>query len=381
MGFVRQSYRMQMFVAFLIATLSLVIFGGILTVQGFQANVKAAYEKRDAEQELLVNERISSMLDSVEETFDRIAQNEILCNSFSKGRKNSIEIYAALYDESQNVRSFGVVELYIGSVCMYSTKVGYKSETLPEYYSILHAASNSGGKTVYSLDPQNISGNEPDLLIAREIVNKDYPGYAIIRIEQETLREQLSGALNARDGYMLVNNLFQSLCLMGTAEDEKSLNLIRSNLFDGKLYNDGFESNIYMTEIGDTGLLSIYITPPAMDASAVRAGYQIIIILAIISVIVCLIVANQLSNYVAKPIGTLAAGMRKFRKGDFDAKIELDREDEFEQLAVGFNKMTTQLKETMEERVTAERRVNETRIFIILWILSSGLPRQTRYLR
>ena len=62
------------------------------------------------------------------------------------------------------------------------------------------------------------------------------------------------------------------------------------------------------------------------------------------------------------PIGTLAAGMRRFRKGDFDAKIELSREDEFEQLAVGFNKMTTQLKDTMEERVAAERKVNETRI-------------------
>lgn len=362
MGFVRQSFRRQMFVAFLAATLCLVIFGGILTVQGFQARVKADYEKRDKEQEALVTERINTMLTGAEQTLDGIASNDVLRKAFFKGRKNSLEIYAALYNESQNVRDFAVVDLYIGGLCMYSTRSGYKSAALPEYYSVLSNASRSSGKTVYALDPGSSDEETASLLIARQIINKDDPGYAVIRIEQDTLKEQLSGTMNAKDGFMLVNDHLRPLCLMGTAEDGKTLDRIRNNLFKGNLYNDGFDSNVYITELGESGLLSVYVTPPALDESAVKAGYQIIILLAIISVIVCLIVANRMSNYVAKPIATLAAGMRRFRKGDFDARIELDREDEFEQLAVGFNKMTTQLKDTMEERVAAERKVNETRI-------------------
>ncbi|MBP3824133.1 MAG: histidine kinase, partial [Butyrivibrio sp.] len=173
---------------------------------------------------------------------------------------------------------------------------------------------------------------------------------------------QLSGAINARDGFMLTGSFLEPYCLVGTAEDGKDLSEIRSNLQSGKLYTEGFQKNIYIKQLGNTEFLGIYVTPPVFDESAVRASYQIIIFLAIISVLICLIVANRMSNYVAKPIGTLAAGMRRFRKGDFDAKIELSREDEFEQLAVGFNKMTTQLKDTMEERVAAERKVNETRI-------------------
>ncbi|MBO4823823.1 MAG: histidine kinase, partial [Lachnospiraceae bacterium] len=47
---------------------------------------------------------------------------------------------------------------------------------------------------------------------------------------------------------------------------------------------------------------------------------------------------------------------------DFDTKIDLNREDEFGQLASGFNKMTARLKDTMRERVEAERKVNEARI-------------------
>ena len=50
MGFVRQSFKRQMFITFLAVTLILVIGGGILTVQGFQARIKADYEFRDSRQ-------------------------------------------------------------------------------------------------------------------------------------------------------------------------------------------------------------------------------------------------------------------------------------------------------------------------------------------
>ncbi len=362
MGFVRQSFKRQIFVVFLAVTLFLVIFGGILTVQGFQARVVADYERMDAQQEELVSGRVLDLLERSEATLDAISQNEVLRNSFFKGRKNSLEIYSNLYEVTQDIRTFSVVDLYIGSRCMYSTRSGYKSDPLPDYYSVLYDAKNSGGKTVYALDPGNASESGAALLIARRIVNKDEPGYAVIRIEQSSLKEQLGGSLNSRDGFMLTNEHFRPFCMMGTTQDGTVLSGIRRNLFSGQLYNAGFESNIYITPMGDTGLLSVYVTPPALDETAVRAGYQIILLLAVISVIVCLVVANRMSNYVSKPIATLAAGMKRFRKGDFDAKIELEREDEFEQLAVGFNKMTTKLKETMEERVAAERKVNETRI-------------------
>ena len=109
------------------------------------------------------------------------------------------------------------------------------------------------------------------------------------------------------------------------------------------------------------GLLCVYITPPVLEESAVRAGYRIIVFLVFTSILVCLFAASRMTSLVAKPINTLSSAMRRFRKGDFDVKIDLNREDEFGQLATGFNKMTGQLKKTMEEQVAAERSVNEAR--------------------
>ncbi|MBE5826974.1 MAG: sensor histidine kinase [Butyrivibrio sp.] len=363
MGFVRQSFKRQIFVVFLAVTLCLVIFGGILTIQGFQARVRADYEKRDAEQEAVVIGKINDILQRSEETLEAIAASDVLLDSFYKGRKNSIAIYADLYEATRPVRSFAQVDLYMGNRCMYSTASGSKPDALPDYYGVLYEAVKKGGRTVFSRDMSEVTSEDGGaLIIARLMVDKEEPGVALIRIDRQVLRDQISGSINARDGFMLTGSFLQPFCLVGTAEDGKDLSAIRNNLLGGRPYTEGFEKNIYLRELGSTGLLGIYVTPPALDESAVRAGYQIIILLAVISVVVCLIVANRMSNYVSKPIGILASGMKRFRKGDFDAKIEVEREDEFEQLAVGFNKMTAQLKDTMEERVRAERKVNETRI-------------------
>ena len=62
MGFVRQSFKRQIFVVFLAVTLFLVIFGGVLTIQGFQARIKSDYEKRDAEQEAVAIGKINDIL-------------------------------------------------------------------------------------------------------------------------------------------------------------------------------------------------------------------------------------------------------------------------------------------------------------------------------
>jgi two-component system sensor histidine kinase YesM len=362
MGFVRQSFKRQIFVVFLAVTLFMVIFGGILTVQGFQARIKADYEKRDSEQEQQITGKLETVLGYCESTLDNIENSSTLVSSFYKGRKNSLKIYSELYEASRDIRSFAVVELYMGGLCMYSTTSGYKNQSLPVHFAILYDAGSSKGRTVYGLDPGGKAMEDTDILIARQIVDKEEPGVAVIRIKQEEIASLLTGVLGAKDGFMLVNSHFRPLSLLGTSEDGGTLEAVRSNLFNGRLYNEDITGNVYVSELGETGLLGIYVTPPALDESAVRAGYQIILLLAVISVIVCLVVSGRMSNYVSKPIRILSAGMNRFRKGDFDAKIELDREDEFEELAVGFNRMTTQLKETMEERVAAERRVNETRI-------------------
>ncbi|MBO4617146.1 MAG: sensor histidine kinase [Lachnospiraceae bacterium] len=362
MGFIRHSFKRRLFFIILSVTLVLVIFGGILTIQGFQARIRADHEREDYEQEVAIVDKVDEILKLSESVLDKISESDALKKALMPGPKNDLDTYSALYEVTADIRDYAVVDLYLGGNSKFSTRRGVVSEELPTNYAVLREADKAEGATVYAMDPYDATEDGATMIIARKITDVGAKGYAVIRITQTELRRILAGSFNARDGFMLADKYFRPFCLMGTAESKNNLSVIRKNLFKNDLYNKDIEENVYISEVGDSGLISIYITPPAFEKSAVHAGYQIVLMQVVISVLLCLLVASYLSTSFAKPINTLSVAMKQFRKGDFDTKIDLNREDEFGQLASGFNKMTARLKDTMRERVEAERKVNEARI-------------------
>ena len=115
MGFIRQSFKRQIFVIFLAVTLAMVIIGGILTVQGFQASIKADYQKNDIEQDRILTKSLASDLELVETAANNIAANEILLSAVT-GKKgvSSLSVYSALYENTRDIKDFATVELYTG---------------------------------------------------------------------------------------------------------------------------------------------------------------------------------------------------------------------------------------------------------------------------
>ena len=359
---IKHSFKKKLFFIVLAITLTLVIFGGILTIQGFQARIKADHERDDMVQEEIINQRIEDILISTENVLDAISESKTLSGAVGPRSKSAQDVYAALYEVSAPIRDFSVVDIYFGGVSHYSSGRGDATRALPMGYGVLAKADKEMGKTVYDMDPNDVTLSGATLIIARKISDYGVGSYAVVRISEEALKKELTGAFNARDGFMLTNEFFRPICLAGTAEDGINLAKLRKNFFKRDVYNKDIKENIYIKNMKDTGLISIYITPPAFEESAVKAGYQIIIFQAFIGVLLCLLVASRMSTSISRPISILTMAMKQFRKGDFDTKIELNREDEFGQLASGFNKMTAQLKETIQDRVEAERKVNESRI-------------------
>ena len=361
-NFINQSFKRQIFFVFLAITLALVIGGGILTLRGFQARIKSDYEKQDIQQDKLINEHLLNAFQLSETTMAAIEANQTLRGSFTDFPRDNQKIYEHLYNETSLVRDFATVDLYANGNCIFSTSQSKMPATLPLRYSVLKEAFDNPGKTVYSLDPNNAKEDGASLLLARQISGGIVKGTVVIRIKQDDISKILSGNINSKDGFILANSYMRPYCQLGMAKDGALLSKIRDNFIHNRLYTDGISSNVYMNELGETGLVSIYITPQPLEQTAINAGYQIVLFLAVFSVVVCFIVASGLSEYFSRPILSLTVAMKRFRKGDFDTTIELNRVDEFEQLANGFNKMTTQLKNTMEEQVAAERKINETRI-------------------
>jgi len=361
LGFIKQSFKRQIFAAFLSVLILLVIPGGILTIHTFQTRVRIDYETRDLEQEKYVSGRISEMLELSKNALEKLSRSQVIREALETGSGNTIDVYSELYRETEDIRNFAVIELYRGRKCRYSTGTGNGSLMTSDYYWILKEAEAGKDVVAYALNSSTEDAGSA-LLMVKKILDAPEPCFIVIRLSQEQVREQIKEGISSRDGFILANRFLRPFCLIGTAEDGLVLSKVRENLLSSEAYNSDIRDNVYLSELPGTELLCLYITPPVLEESAVKAGYRVLLLLVLFGMIVCFIAASKFSEFFSRPINELYRAMKRFRKGDFDTKIELDREDEFQQLAVGFNKMTTQLKETMEEQVRSERKVTETRI-------------------
>ncbi len=362
MRFFRHSFKRRIFIVVLSVTLILVVSGGILTMQGFRARIEADQEAEDHAREELITTRIEEIFAAAEHVMDGIGENDVLRDVAGPGAKNALKVYSALYEVTSSIRRFAVVDLYVGGASKYSTRSSGGSEPLPAEYGVLLKADQAKGRTVYDMDQAGASSKGGTLIIVRKVSDVGEKAYAVIRIDRENLKNELTGTFNARDGLILANAFFRPICMLGTAESSDDLGRLRKNFLDNAVYNKEIRENLHISKIGDSGLISIYMTPPAFDESALRSGYQTILLMVVMAILLCLFVASRMSISISRPISILTSAMKQFRRGDFDTKIELNREDEFGQLAFGFNKMTARLKQTMQEQVEAERKVNEARI-------------------
>ncbi|SDZ79165.1 two-component system, sensor histidine kinase YesM [Oribacterium sp. KHPX15] len=361
LGFIKQSFKRQIFAVFLLVLLLIVIPGGILTIQTFQTRVRIDYENRDLEQQRFVSDRISGMLELSKTAMENLSRSRVIKEALRTGSSNTIDVYSELYRGTEDIRNFAVIELYRGSKCRYSTGTSNGSLMSSDYYWMLKEAEAGKDVVAYALNSSAVDAGS-SLLMVKKVLDDPEPCFIMIRLSQDQVKEQIKDGINARDGFILANKYLRPFCLIGTAEDGMVLSKVRENLLSSRAYNSEIRDNVYLNELSGTELLCLYITPPVLEESAVNAGYRVLLLLVLFGMIVCFIAASKFSEFFSRPINELYRAMKRFRKGDFDTKIELDREDEFQQLAVGFNKMTTQLKETMEEQVRAERKVTETRI-------------------
>ena len=68
------------------------------------------------------------------------------------------------------------------------------------------------------------------------------------------------------------------------------------------------------------------------------------------------------SSFLSKPIHVLHDAMDEVQEGNLDTHVDMERQDEFGELAENFNIMTKRISSYMEERVRREKELNETQI-------------------
>ena len=90
--------------------------------------------------------------------------------------------------------------------------------------------------------------------------------------------------------------------------------------------------------------------------------YSVLFLMTAFSFLLCLFVASRLSSHLSQPILLLNRAMEKVKKGNLDTRVQMERADEFGQLAASFDAMTAQLEQYMKDQVAQQKKLNEVQI-------------------
>jgi len=85
-----------------------------------------------------------------------------------------------------------------------------------------------------------------------------------------------------------------------------------------------------------------------------------------VTVVIIIIIIYLVVGGLLRRVNYLVTGIEKIAKGDLDAKIEDNYNDEFDIIKDAVNSMAADIKTHMEEKVKTERKLSESRIAIML---------------
>ena len=356
--YINKSYRRQLMFYFTLVSVVPLVLSGLLLVGMFRTRVHREFAAQDLAKQKLIEQRLEEHLRSVEEVIAQIADDRDIRKALTQGTVSSSNIYAALYRETQAIRSFSTVDIYAGEKRIYTTDRGTVSKTLPSDFGIIARLEAQPTETAYVLNYDGIYTRETSLQIGRKI--NANAGYVIVTIDQSDFESILKESYNGNEGVLLLNAYWEPLYAGGNLASEANLQLFRRNRLEGRRLNETFADNLYAACVGDTGLTLVYMTPPALSEDIFRMMFMMLLIITVLVLIGSLMLSGYVSNFLAQPIQKLSDGMRALRHGDLTAHVELPRDDELGQLADGFNKTTVRIRRNMEERVQQQKHLNET---------------------
>lgn len=361
-----KSYRRELQLLFTMAAVVPLVVGGFVLVGLFRVQTARDLARQDLQARAGVQASLENVIDQVDEAIESVGQDADITAAMSSGRVVSSNVYAALYRQTANIRSLASVDIYLGAQRIYSTDSGQTAASLPEDFGILARAAAAPGTTVYAADypiafeEGGKGAQDPCLVAARQI--KDTSGYVVVTITQERLDELLQGTYRASEGILLLNRFWEPVYAAGALGQSEAASLFRNNLMAHRAASAGYTDNYYSAALGNTGLTLIYLTPPALSPQLFNSMMRIVLIFALLAVPFGLVTGRVIANVLARPITRLNDGMRQLRHGDLHAHVNLERDDEFGQLADGFNRTVVQIRDNMESQLAQQKKLNDTEI-------------------
>lgn len=168
------------------------------------------------------------------------------------------------------------------------------------------------------------------------------------------------------------------IVLIADGSDDRIRALVKlDNFLDSYLFVGRMVDSTVLRHLSDTKeAVAAYKQLETQNSNLQVKIMMIFVVVALVLLLAAMWGGLIFARHLVAPIAALTSAADRIRAGDLTARVEnFDRGDEFDQLGLAFNRMTTQIEEQRTELITANRQMDTRRRFTetVLAGVSSGV--------
>ena len=350
----RHSVHTRLLNRFIAISVVPIVLCGFCMIFLFQAMTFNTYEATVKSETKEISASFQSFLDGIDKTLSTLSSHQEFLSS-----SDSESIYNTLYHITNPYRNYATFSIYDqNGNCMYAT---CQLANRPTYWGILHALNHSSIDIIKQVDSED---NQIVLNIATKIQNNnDTIGYIVSSIHSQDFTYLFSNQLSNDEGFGIISKENEPIYINSILETSGIFDKLHYAWISNSKYDDYF-NDYYITiqNIENTGFKQIVIHPKVLSSSTINRMYLMVGILAVLSFIVCIIVAQKTTTSFTQPINQMNQAMKQVQEGKLDTSIPVLRNDEFGVLSQNFNVMTQELSNFLEQKIETQRKLADIQI-------------------
>ncbi len=361
---IRKSFKRELLTAFILVAILPLLISGIFLIRAFRARISQNYEKLALSQIQAAASELDSKISIFKYDMNALASDEVILEMLGKNNPlTGSRSYRRLFTLTTDLRDYGDFTVYdADGNSLISTSSGDALSSMPTYFGILKEALDTPDKIAIR---KTQDYEDPSLIQMACAVMKNGAciGYVVASLDADNISSILSSTTDSSLKIVILDEYWDQIYSNERAKSDNVAWDLRNRRLNGMDLTQPTESGIFfIREIGDTELSIVLGKENIFTADVTKTMARVMLLMAAVSMFLCLLVAEAMSAYLTMPIRKLSKAMKKAESGDLSARVDTNRKDELGQLGRNYNKMAGELQNYMELEIQKQKELDERTI-------------------
>jgi two-component system sensor histidine kinase YesM len=361
---IRKSFKRELLTAFILVAILPLLISGIFLIRAFRARISQNYEKLALSQIQAAASELDSKISIFKYDMNALASDEVILEMLGKNNPlTGSRSYRRLFTLTTDLRDYGDFTVYdADGNSLISTSSGDALSSMPTYFGILKESLDTPDKIAIR---KTQDYEDPSLIQMACAVMKNGAciGYVVASLDADNISSILSSTTDSSLKIVILDEYWDQIYSNERAKSDNVAWDLRNRRLNGMDLTQPTESGIFfIREIGDTKLSIVIGKENIFTADVTKTMARVMLLMAAVSMFLCLLVAEAMSAYLTMPIRKLSKAMKKAESGDLSARVDTNRKDELGQLGRNYNKMAGELQNYMELEIQKQKELDERTI-------------------